>query len=509
MALIAYATFSTLLVSVSGLPLASNKDNSLVLVQRRAETFTAVGLAAAKERIFAARAKDADAVELVVATADATARTATTSSGITPACGYASDDQANFAYLDGHLVSYIDLATLVQNNLGNMGPSPGDPVIKFKNVGRVGNTNVSLVIKNLTEYLPAGQSGSAPNGRSSTGKFGFVNMKCGTQSLLKFSFLNAETDEPVKIKQMHFTYFDLDAGNRGEVVEYLGAVTNFSASNLYTETEVTETKEACNNTFWKASTPGTGKDNPSDPLNLTPDQEKRTVTITYDNISSVMLIFGMTTRNDGSCGNGRNFMYAFENNKTSSPTPSPTVIQECDTCVVWGDPHIISFQAHRERLAKHPHREEFFRTRDWKSDQFTVAEGGNGWLLNTDEVKIEADYTKNVSSNTTFLSAITIGGRFLDNNALVILPLSGQNTWGDQEILSDIPSTFSDADKLINASYTNSAKMVKDGSVGPGIVLQLPMGVTLTVNRWPQSLAVEIEMCQPMPARCVGACCAS
>lgn len=185
-----------------------------------------------------------------------------------------------------------------------------------------------------------------------------------------------------------------------------------------------------------------------------------------------------------------------------SPTPSPTPVPTpqnnsdvtCGTCVIWGDPHIITFKAHERRLAQHPRREEFFRTRGWESDQININEAGQFWLVKSDSVRIQGRYEKNETSGLTYLASLIVGGPFLDGRVLQIAPMNSKTTWEGEEILPSIPTVF--RNDLVNATYHNAAKMVKDGTVGPGIDVALPLGVTLTVNRWRDMLAAEISMCQ-------------
>merc|ERR1712187_123783 len=68
------------------------------------------------------------------------------------------------------------------------------------------------------------------------------------------------------------------------------------------------------------------------------------------------------------------------------------------SCIVWGDPHILTFDAHGKRLMQHPHREAFFRTRNWKLDEVTVTDEGTFWLVRSDDVHIQGRYEANTSN---------------------------------------------------------------------------------------------------------------
>jgi len=182
---------------------------------------------------------------------------------------------------------------------------------------------------------------------------------------------------------------------------------------------------------------------------------------------------------------------------SSIPKPAPEQ-QTCvaGDCVIWGDPHIITFDLHEHRLAMHPQREAFFRTRNWKADEISVQEEGTFWLVKSADVRIQGRYWKHKTHpQFTSLGSVAVGGPFLDGNTLVFRPLKvGNVTWNGEEILSDLPSEF--ANEYVRAQYHNGAELVKDGGRGLGIDVDLPKGVKLTVNRWKQSLAVKIHMCQ-------------
>jgi len=79
-------------------------------------------------------------------------------------------------------------------------------------------------------------------------------------------------------------------------------------------------------------------------------------------------------------------------------------------CIIWGDPHIITFDSHHKRMMQHPNREAFFRTRNWKLDEVTVADEGTFWLVKSDDVHIQGRYWKNTSfANWTNLGSLAVG----------------------------------------------------------------------------------------------------
>jgi len=201
------------------------------------------------------------------------------------------------------------------------------------------------------------------------------------------------------------------------------------------------------------------------------------------------------------------------NEQTNSPTAEPTAVtttmppkmtttvngaEKCATdefgeCIIWGDPHILTFDVERKRKMEHPVQEAFFRTRNWKADQLSVYDEGTFWLVNSSNIKIQARYWKNVTNpEFTNLGALSIGGSFLGNNTLVFRDTHGRIMWNNEEILKTYPSSFNN--DLVKIKYHSKAEMVKDGGHGRGIDIQLPGSVSLVVNRWARNLALKIRM---------------
>jgi hypothetical protein len=127
-------------------------------------------------------------------------------------------------------------------------------------------------------------------------------------------------------------------------------------------------------------------------------------------------------------------------------------------------------------------------------DELSVQENGTFWLVKSSAVHIQGRYGQNQKHpELTSLDAFAVGGPFLNDNVLVIRPLSGAVTWNNLEILSSLPSVFTN--RYVSARYHKGAEMVKDGSMAPAIEVSLPRGVKLTINRWATMLEAKIDMC--------------
>jgi len=166
--------------------------------------------------------------------------------------------------------------------------------------------------------------------------------------------------------------------------------------------------------------------------------------------------------------------------------------ENCAACIIWGDnPRIISFDANRKRASQHPQAEAFFRTRDWKTDELAVGGEGVFWLVNSQQASIQARYRR--GDNVSRLKSLVITGPFINNTLFQIHTLGWNITWNEQVVLDSIGSNFSN--KYINASFLANSEAVSTGKRGPALEIDLPNGISLTVNRWTNSLAAKISMC--------------
>jgi len=190
------------------------------------------------------------------------------------------------------------------------------------------------------------------------------------------------------------------------------------------------------------------------------------------------------------------------------------LVTEEGTCTIYGDPHIIGFDPADVKMPKlslleqgysAPLIEGFDKPKlslaqedvaaDTGSGLRVVHETGDMWLVKSSRIHIQARFNYVPKHKTAFVKVLAVGGPFLQNNTLRIAKKSWKAFWNDQEILSELPSTFKNS--LVSAKYHDHSMLVQDPEKearAPGIDISLPEGVKLLVNRGAYGLAVKITM---------------
>merc|ERR1712232_190841 len=128
-------------------------------------------------------------------------------------------------------------------------------------------------------YRPAFTSGIYVNGIQ--GKFAIINMKQGSTLKVRAHAYDADKNQSIHLPHAALSFFDLDTGAENvKSVEHVSIGRGYSAYWLSNETEVNVThKDGL--TVFTATKEGNGKDNPSDPVQLTELQKDRAITIEY------------------------------------------------------------------------------------------------------------------------------------------------------------------------------------------------------------------------------------
>jgi len=151
---------------------------------------------------------------------------------------------------------------------------------------------------------------------------------------------------------------------------------------------------------------------------------------------------------------------------TTTTIPDHTI----HTCLVYGDPHVLSFdKAHADYYSE-----------------------GEYWLVKSDTVWIQARYHPTpVTHGLAVTKEIAIGGPFLKGHTLFF---NAQSTsmWGTGKmapvpILTSFPSSFHNVDPFVDIHYNAQGKVLQKGRAGKALHvlhITLPLGVKIQVNRW-------------------------
>jgi len=194
----------------------------------------------------------------------------------------------------------MNTMTVTQNNLGGVGPDTGPEELRYGNAAEIDGRMVDLVVSANGKF-PAHKA--SKNGVQ--GAFGVINMKCRHSVELDFQALDAETGEAVNLDMVTISWYDLDEGKKGKgrsSVSVCGATGAIVSSN----SELTLDKAGGCDTA-TSSTPGTGKDNPTDPATLDPVQRARAVSFPLTNTKTITASLSIEKGSGG-----RNFMFAIQ-----------------------------------------------------------------------------------------------------------------------------------------------------------------------------------------------------
>merc|ERR1719296_233664 len=161
-----------------------------------------------------------------------------------------------------------------------------------------------------------------------------------------------------------------------------------------------------------------------------------------------------------------------------SPTPTPPPAVKVRSCLLWGDPHLVSFDGARP---------SFY---------------GNGeyWIVKNDDVHIQGRF---MGTKYTYGLAATqkvaIGGRFLDNHVIEVEPM--EHKYGGQILVDGTPvlSNFGQyrVGNVATIDYNGQGHLVDEAAsvwTTRAVHLSLPKGIHMTIFRWGNYLDMKITM---------------
>lgn len=194
---------------------------------------------------------------------------------------------------------------------------------------------------------------------------------------------------------------------------------------------------------------------------------------------------------------------------------------DCPTghCTIWGDPHVTIFdQKYNEVSLLNSLSSPDVPT---NSTRHTNSHAGDVWLVKNDQVHIQGRYNLLMrTQNRPFLRSVAIGGPFLNGNTLIVEPQEmyltdvtgplqkGRVLWNKQEILTNLQhdNQFS-VNSLLSVSYSKHVPLVSNEAKQTlGVVIDLPLGVSMTVNRHKRVLGIKIDVQKPLNGTMDGEC---
>lgn len=168
--------------------------------------------------------------------------------------------------------------------------------------------NTEKTVKVVVNALPPSDKTDTGTSNGLWSKYAGIAVNGGKSMHLKFS-IKDENDNPVILRELDITFFDIDRHQEKGDVEYVKLwsptayyVTNGNLINI--------TKNAAEGSVTFAATKdGTGADNPSDPLALTAEQKHKAVTVKYENADFFEAELGSTGHRGGTVPRGFSFVF--------------------------------------------------------------------------------------------------------------------------------------------------------------------------------------------------------
>lgn len=109
----------------------------------------------------------------------------------------------------------FEMTKIAHSNLGGYGPDGGQPGnLRYERIAHVGSDEVDLVVTTEGGYSPGKPD---RNGKGSA--MGRININSTSTALLKFRFVKSQTQEPMSLKKVFFTLFDVHGNKDGNDLE--------------------------------------------------------------------------------------------------------------------------------------------------------------------------------------------------------------------------------------------------------------------------------------------------
>mmetsp|Transcript_49649 Transcript_49649/g.116103 ORF Transcript_49649/g.116103 Transcript_49649/m.116103 type:complete len:520 (-) Transcript_49649:212-1771(-) len=447
-------------------------------------------------------AEDDAALQLLQHRASSLSHSGRTSHGDSEALGLVSDwphSKLRLCQQKSSDVYYgLKVTGLKQNNLGNRGPDTGAAEMRFAVEVTTPNKppkSVDFVLVNTSFYLPFNIARN--NLYTGDKEYFMINVWEGGNIEIEFkgTFVDSDTNIPVKMNNIYVTWYDIDQQNEERVERlYIRDFYKYSVSHtsvLHVDPEgdwmvVKPPPTQIGGVAW-------------DPSNLSPAALDQSILLHYKQTSS----FVFRTKVAGEpIASGRNYMFAIHSGLTECPNGF--------VCDIFGDPHISSFDnAKPVLLGENPHTfgMHTFDNMALAHDDF---HDGDMWLVKSKHVFIQGRYGQAKGSTKSFLKAVAIGGPFLHNNTLVLATTARKCLWNQDEILQTLGDSHLvhlEDGGVVRAVYRKNVRHVHDANeTTTGVEVALPMGIKLFLNRFETWLGLRIHLHEPIEGGQDGEC---
>lgn len=168
------------------------------------------------------------------------------------------------------------------------------------------------------------------------------------------------------------------------------------------------------------------------------------------------------------------------------------------TCQVWGESHVNVFDKKTTSWS------EFlmsFLLPDFllpsPESDIVGTEIGDFWIVSSPYVKIQGRYNvPNIKKKDAkpVLRAVTVGGKFLQDNTITIGTLGRKVYFNEDEIVPKLHAVF-EVEDFVKVHYSPKVPKAEDpGSLEQGLDISLPLGIKIVVNRYDSYLGLAIKM---------------
>jgi len=358
----------------------------------------------------------------------------------------------------------------------------------FKATGNYSGISYDILIDDAIVDQNSDNDFMPNNVKLTDGGLGSINFPQQRKSKVNFKFMKSGTQEPMVVPGLSFTVYDIDSSKYGpEDVTIYGA--KEYAPGFGHEAYFVVGQPVGGAVTFSSTKKGWASDNPISPSFLTTDQLAKSVTFAFMDSSSFQMEVDLQRMDNKG---GRNILFSFVHELVDTENCLP-VVPDCGPgeCSIADDPHVKVFDGKQISLLQGNNKASV-----QTMDDFVNKEGLDVWVVKSKAVDIQARYARDetLSEDNLFVHSLALGGSLMDGNRLIVGPMDQPITYNGKEILTEDESTFS-PDGLFVARRSKSSKLVQNMDVtNPGIEIELPQNIKLTINRQPHYVNLFVSM---------------